>query len=264
MVEYKKNVLIDKMTDIHLRKHYIEGAGQLSSEYCQEVSGVDIESGKKSYDESYFISMVTSYKFELDSYENGKIYYESFKRLMDIIISLLLFVPITILVCLLSIIIVLDSPGNPIFTQIRVGKNGKFIKVHKLRSMKKDAEKYGQKWAEKNDKRITKFGAFLRKHRLDEIPQIYDVLIGNMSLIGPRPEVPILTNEFDNEIPGFMLRLVVTPGLTGLAQINGGYDLTAEEKLKFDLQYIKKRDTKLYFKVFFKTIDIIFSGEGAR
>lgn len=104
--------------------------------------------------------------------------------MVDIVFSLIAIIPVTILIFILSIIIRIESKGNPIFTQVRVGKNGKLIKIHKLRSMRIDAEAQGQKWAEDDDPRITKVGKILRKYRLDEIPQFYDVLIGKISLIG--------------------------------------------------------------------------------
>ena len=165
---------------------------------------------------------------------------------------------------LLAILIVLESPGSPIFSQVRVGQNGKLFVVHKMRSMKKDAEANGQKWAEKNDPRITRIGRFIRKVRLDELPQLYDILAGHMSLVGPRPEVPLLTRQFEQQHPGFVTRLLVKPGLTGLAQVNGGYDITAEKKWQIDCDYIQRRSWKLDLKIIGWTILTILTREGAR
>ncbi|MDU7966052.1 MAG: sugar transferase, partial [Paeniclostridium sordellii] len=135
----------------------------------------------------------------------------------------------------------------------------------KLRSMRVDAEKYGGvQWAQKDDPRITKIGKFIRKTRIDEIPQLFNILKGDMSLIGPRPERPELTYKFNKEIPGFIDRLVIKPGLTGLAQVNGGYDISPEEKLKWDIIYIKNRNIFLDISIIFKTIGVVFTGEGAR
>lgn len=192
-----------------------------------------------------------------------KIGYEFFRRLVDIIFSLLALLPVTFLIIILSIIIVSDSKGNPIFTQIRVGKNGKLIKIRKLRSMDMNAEAHGQQWATEDDPRITKIGKILRKYRLDEIPQFYSVLTGNLSLIGPRPETPLLTKKFNEETPGFVTRLLVTPGLSGWAQVNGGYNVTYQEKLRLDNEYIEKRNVKMYLNIFKRTLGVVSTGEGA-
>ncbi|MED3564256.1 sugar transferase, partial [Bacillus xiapuensis] len=119
------------------------------------------------------------------------------------------------LIVVFSILIVFESPGSPFYIQERMGKNGKRFNLIKLRSMRIDAEKEGAKWAEVNDPRITKVGAFIRKTRIDELPQFISVLKGDMSIIGPRPERPCFTEQFDREIKGFSNRLLVKPGLTG-------------------------------------------------
>ena len=212
--------------------------------------------------ETFFYNELLNYK-ELVNYEE-KVIYEFLKRVIEIIICLIILVPVTLVITVISLLIILDSPGNPIFSQVRVGYKGKLIKVHKLRSMYKDAEARGQKWAEKNDPRITKIGLFIRKTRLDELPQVYDVLLGNMSLIGPRPEVPVLTEKFHLENPGFVTRLIIRPGLTGYAQINGGYDLTPEQKWIKDNYYIENRSFTLDMNIILKTIMTVFTGDGAR
>lgn len=190
--------------------------------------------------------------------------YETNKRIFDIFFCLFLLIPASIIILILSILIVIESPGSPIFTQVRVGLNGQLFIVHKMRSMKKNAEANGQKWAEKNDPRITRIGRFIRKVRLDELPQIYDILLGHMSLIGPRPEVPLLTRQFEQQHPGFVTRLLVRPGLTGLAQVKGGYDINAYEKWQIDCEYIQKRNWKLDLKILGWTILTILTREGAR
>ncbi|MCD7894886.1 MAG: sugar transferase [Erysipelotrichaceae bacterium] len=206
---------------------------------------------------------------ELEKHKNdirceSKVGYEVFRRFIDIVFSLCAIIPVTILIIILSLIIRLDSPGNPIFTQVRVGKNGKLMKIHKLRSMNMNAEANGQKWAEDDDPRITKIGRILRKYRLDEIPQFYDVLTGKLSLIGPRPEVPVLTKQFNEETPGFVTRLLVRPGLSGYAQVNGGYDIDYKEKWEKDNYYIEHRSIKLYIHIFFRTLGVVSTGEGAK
>lgn len=190
--------------------------------------------------------------------------YSVIKRLMDIIIALtglILTTPILLFFC---IAIKLDTPGPAFYLQERVGRNGKYFKVIKLRSMGVDAEKKGAQWADKNDPRVTKIGAFIRKTRIDEIPQFFNVLQGDMSMIGPRPERPMFTAQFNEEIPDFVKRLAVKPGVTGWAQVNGGYDITPKEKLKLDLYYIENSSLLMDLKIIFKTVRIVLTGEGAR
>lgn len=127
-----------------------------------------------------------------------------------------------------------------------------------------DAEKNGPQWASKEDPRVTRIGTFIRKTRIDEIPQVINVLKGDMSLIGPRPEREYFYKRFDKSLPNFKHRLLVTPGITGLAQVNGGYDLTPEEKLAFDLYYIQHRSFAMEIKILCRTLVIVFTGNGAR
>ena len=191
-------------------------------------------------------------------------YYENIKSSIEFIFSLLLLlfaVPICILAC---IAIYVELRVNPIYTQKRVGLNGRVFKIYKLRSMYIDAEKDGPKWASENDERITKVGRIIRKTRIDELPQLVNILKGDMSIIGPRPERPELIKEFIKHIPNFNDRLLVKPGITGWAQVNGGYSLTPKEKLEFDKYYIKNRGFKLDLLILIKTIIVIFTRHGAR
>ena len=130
--------------------------------------------------------------------------------------------------------------------------------------MYQDAEKNGHKWASKNDTRITKVGRFIRKTRIDELPQIINVIKGEMSIIGPRPERPEFINEFLKDIPNFNERLAVRPGITGWAQVNGGYELTPKDKLVYDIFYINHESIKLDFLILLKTIKVMFTGNGSR
>ncbi len=130
--------------------------------------------------------------------------------------------------------------------------------------MNHDAEVNGPKWADKEDKRCTRFGAFLRKTRLDELPQFWNILKGDMSFVGPRPERQYFYEQFEKYIIGFSNRLVVTPGLTGYAQVNGGYELEPEEKIVYDMEYIEKRSVLMDIKCLVKTVSLIFTHEGAR
>lgn len=211
--------------------------------------------------EEYFQKEIKKHRQEI-LYQSKK-GYDFFVRVIDILFSVIAIIPVTLLIVILCIIIRIDSEGNPIFSQVRVGKNGKLIKIHKLRTMRKDAEANGQKWASENDSRITKVGKILRKYRLDEIPQFYDVLFGKLSLVGPRPEVPMLTKKFNKEIPGFVNRLLVKPGLSGWAQVNGGYNITPKEKYQRDIFYIENRGLKLYINIFIATLRVVFTGEDA-
>ena len=191
-------------------------------------------------------------------------YYESIKSSIEFIFSLLLLiiaVPLCILAC---IAIYVELHVNPIYTQKRVGLNGRVFKIYKLRSMYIDAEKDGPKWASENDERITKVGRIIRKTRIDELPQLVNILKRDMSFIGPRPERPEFIKEFIKYIPDFNDRLLVKPGITGWAQVNGGYSLTPKEKLEFDKYYIKNRGFKLDLLILIKTIIVIFTRHGAR
>jgi lipopolysaccharide/colanic/teichoic acid biosynthesis glycosyltransferase len=146
-----------------------------------------------------------------------------------------------------------------------VGKNGRVFKIFKLRSMVKNAEKKGAVWAKKNDVRITFFGVFLRSTRLDEVPQFFNILKGDMSIIGPRPERPEFVKKLEDQIPFYSIRHVIRPGLTGWAQVNYPYANTIQEqevKLRYDLYYIKERDTLLDFKILIKTITTILFSRG--
>ena len=186
------------------------------------------------------------------------------KRAMDIVFALI-GIALSIPIVLITIIcIYIESPGPVFYLQERVGYRYRLFKVIKLRSMRLNAEKDGAQWAQKNDPRVTKVGAFIRKTRIDELPQLINVLMGDMSIVGPRPERPEFTSQFEREIPGFSRRLFAKPGLTGWAQVNGGYDITPEEKLKLDMYYIRNASLRLDWKIVFKTVKVVLTGEGAR
>ncbi|MCU5282937.1 sugar transferase, partial [Bacillus cereus] len=165
--------------------------------------------------------------------------YFTLKNTADFLMALLGLVILSPILLLFVLAIKLESNGPAFFLQERVGLNGRVFNIIKLRSMYIDAEKNGAQWAKKNDARVTKIGAFIRRTRIDEIPQLINMLKGDMSLVGPRPERPIFTEQFNKEIPGFKNRIVVKPGITGWAQVNGGYDISPKEKLEFDIYYIK-------------------------
>ena len=192
------------------------------------------------------------------------IFYNVFTRFFDLIAALLGLIITFPVIIMFIVLIKLEDKGPSFYKQERLGKDGKIFWVYKLRSMRMDAEKFGIQWAEKNDPRITKVGKFIRKTRIDELPQLINILVGDMKLIGPRPERPELTLQFNEENPGFTNRLIVKPGLTGWAQVNGGYDMTPKEKLELDIYYIHNRNLKLDFIVILKTIAVVITGDGAR
>lgn len=190
--------------------------------------------------------------------------YLAAKRAFDIFFALLGLIVLAVPMAIIALIIVIDSPGRPIFSQERLGKDGKPFMIHKFRSMILDAEKNGPRWADKSDKRCTRFGAFLRRTRLDELPQLWNILVGEMSFVGPRPEREYFYNKFEEYIDGFSNRLIVTPGLTGYAQVNGGYELRPEEKIVYDMEYIANRSIRMDLVCILKTIRVVLRGEGAR
>lgn len=191
--------------------------------------------------------------------------YNLFKRIFDLVLAVILLIPFLILMIFFGILIKITSPGPVIYKQQRVGYKGKVFNIYKLRSMVNHAEEdTGVIWAKRNDSRVTKLGHFMRKTRIDEVPQIFNILKGQMSWVGPRPERPQLTIKFCEKWPFFAERLRIIPGLTGLAQVKGGYDLTPDAKAKYDNQYIENWSWKLDIKIIYKTIITIFTGNGAR
>ncbi|TDI84763.1 MAG: undecaprenyl-phosphate glucose phosphotransferase [Caldithrix sp.] len=188
------------------------------------------------------------------------------KRLMDVMISAFVIIAFAPLWLLVAIAIKLDSKGTVFYKQNRVGKDGKEFMVYKFRSMVQDAESQtGPMWAEKKDPRLTMVGKLLRRPRIDEVPQLINVLKGEMSLIGPRPERPYFVNKFKRDIPFYTRRLKVKPGITGWAQIKGGYDTSIENvrtKLQYDLFYIENMSLRMDLKVILNTIYVMLSGKG--
>ncbi len=180
------------------------------------------------------------------------------------LIALALSLPVIIVV---AIAIKLDSKGPIFYTQQRVGENGNIFSVIKFRTMVEDAEKAtGAVWARENDPRITKIGKLLRRFRIDELPQFFNVFKGEMSVIGPRPERPEFVEILENELPYYSIRYTIKPGVTGWAQVNYSYSGTVEEsleKLEYDLFYLKNRSFKLDLFIILKTIKIVLLGKGS-
>ena len=191
-------------------------------------------------------------------------FYNNIKSCIEFVLSFLLLILVIPIIILACIAIIVEIRANPFYTQERAGLNGRIFKIYKLRSMYVDAEKDGHKWASENDDRIIKVGKFIRKTRIDELPQLINIIKGEMSFIGPRPERPEFIQEFLKGIPDFNDRLLVKPGITGWAQVNGGYSLTPKEKLVLDKYYIENEGFKLDLLILLNTIIVVFTGDGAR
>ena len=198
-----------------------------------------------------------------------EIYHNNFnlkaKRILDIIFALLIGVCVIPIMIIAAIIIKLESKGPIFFIQERIGEGNKPFKIVKFRSMTTDAEKDGPKWATKNDNRVTKFGKFMRLTRIDELPQLWNVLRGEMSFVGPRPEREFFIKQLEKEIMYYNLRHTVKPGLTGWAQVMYPYGASIEDayrKLQYDLYYIKNHDILFDVKILLKTVTIVIFGKG--
>ncbi len=190
-----------------------------------------------------------------------------FKRVLDVVLSLGLIVSLAPLLVLTALAIKLDSPGPALYRQRRVGKDGKLFEVYKFRSMRMDAEKDGPQYARINDDRVTRIGRFIRKTRIDEIPQAMNVLRGEMSFVGPRPERPEFVAELERAIPHYRSRQLVKPGITGWAQVKYEYAATVEgasEKLRYDLYYIRNFTPLLDIIIIVMTIRVAVFGIGSR
>jgi lipopolysaccharide/colanic/teichoic acid biosynthesis glycosyltransferase len=188
------------------------------------------------------------------------------RRVADVLGALLGLTLLALLLPLLAPGIYLESGFPIIFRQMRIGQGGRLFTIFKFRSMRVGAESDGApRWAELRDPRVTRVGRFLRRTRLDEFPQFWNVLRGEMALVGPRPERPEFVAELEQKIPLYRLRLRVKPGLTGWAQINFGYGASVEDsekKLQYDLYYIKQRGPLLDLVILFRTIGVMFGFRG--
>ncbi|WP_379921586.1 TIGR03013 family XrtA/PEP-CTERM system glycosyltransferase [Erythrobacter sp. R86502] len=202
-----------------------------------------------------------------DGFSSSRMFSSALKRIFDVTASVILLTLTFPLIAIFAALVKLDSKGPAFFRQKRVGLYGQTFTLVKLRSMRTDAEKDGAKWAEQNDPRITRLGRFIRKVRIDELPQTWSVLKGEMSFVGPRPEVPSFVESLEEEIPFYGERHMVKPGITGWAQINYPYGASVEDsrcKLEYDLYYAKNYTPFLDFVILLQTLRVILWPEGAR
>jgi len=187
------------------------------------------------------------------------------KRLLDIFVGVAGLILLSPLLLVVSILIKVDSPGPVIFRQKRVGKERRLFTMYKFRTMVNDAEsRTGPVWAAKDDPRLTTVGKFLRNSKIDELPQLVNLIMGNMTMVGPRPERPYFVNQFAKLIPGYTRRLEVTPGITGLAQLRNGYDFCATDvvrKLRLDTTYMKEMSLTLDLKLLMETFVSTLTGK---
>lgn len=266
---YPESVSIEEIRDVVDACHgiYLYNVdGQTKKEwvyYCHEV-GTDIYITLK-IDELLMRGFDISHTFDTPLIRTKRVpdrrYYAAVKRVCDVICSALALVVLSPVFLVVAIAIKKYDGGPILYKQIRLTKNHKEFQIYKFRSMVMDAEKDGARLASKDDDRITPIGKKIRKVRIDELPQLYNVLKGDMSLIGPRPERPEIEREYRETLPEFAYRLQVPAGLSGYAQIFGKYNTTPENKLKLDLLYINQRSLFLDFKLILYTIKILFIPE---
>lgn len=186
--------------------------------------------------------------------------YELLKRCFDIVLSAVLLLLFAVPMLFIGLAVMLTSSGAVLYTQERLGKDGKKIKICKFRTMVADSEMDTIQWSYDNDPRVTPLGRILRKYHIDELPQLWDIFRGVLSFVGPRPEREVFYDAFETYIHGFRERLKVKPGLTGLAQITGGSLMPPEEKIVCDIEYIRNRSIALDLKLMAKTVIVVLLG----
>lgn len=187
------------------------------------------------------------------------------KRAIDLVIGLGIAIAVLPLIPLVMLAIKFDSPGGIFYSQERVGLNGRRFRIVKFRSMRSDAENNGAQWAQKNDSRVTRVGRIMRATRIDELPQLWNVLRGDMTMVGPRPERPHFTEQLADQLPGYNARHMVKPGLTGWAQVNYRYASSLHDtriKTEYDLYYVKHSSLLLDAKILVKTVGVVLGRKG--
>jgi exopolysaccharide biosynthesis polyprenyl glycosylphosphotransferase len=191
--------------------------------------------------------------------------YSAVKRGVDVAVALAMGIAVLPFLPLVALAIRVDSPGSILYSQERVGLNGRTFRIYKFRSMRSDAEKNGAQWATVYDTRVTRVGRFLRLSRIDELPQLWNVLRGDMTLVGPRPERPEFTDLLEAQIPEYRLRTMVKPGLTGWAQVSFRYTSSVAEtrtKFEYDMYYVKFSSLAMDVRILFRTISVVLNMRG--
>lgn len=256
IVDFTDNLLSDaKMVEI-LLNYKLEGMQYYN--YLNFYENLEMKLPVGDLDQKWFL--------ENDGFE---IYYNNFnmriKRLIDIVMSVVISICCLPIMLVAALIVKLESRGPVLFIQERTGELNKPFDIYKFRSMTQDAEKDGPQWAQKNDNRITRFGKFMRVTRIDELPQLWNVIRGDMSFVGPRPEREFFIKQLEKEIPYYNLRHTVKPGLTGWAQVMYPYGASVDDsykKLQYDLYYIKHHNIVFDFMITLKTITTVIFGKG--
>lgn len=235
-----------------------------------KAMGLDIVDGHHLYEEESGRLSIDLLKPSTLIFSTGfrrRVVTMALKRSLDVVIAIVGLIALLPLMSVLGLLIRIDSPGPVFYRQMRVGLRGQPYMIWKLRSMSQDAEKHGARWASAMDPRVSRVGRSLRKWRLDEIPQLINVLKGEMSLVGPRPERPVFVQDLRNVIPYYDLRHTVRPGITGWAQTQFRYGASAEDshvKLQYDLYYVKNLSLMLDLRILAGTVQVVIFGEGAR
>ncbi|MCX7795442.1 MAG: exopolysaccharide biosynthesis polyprenyl glycosylphosphotransferase [bacterium] len=264
VLQSPKNIILDGIVVSSLEKLDSEWSRYIVT---QKLKGIPIYHVSEIYESMLGKLPLSFFYVELIEDFNQSLIMRFTKRLFDIVLSSLLFPIFLLLALIISIFIKLDSEGPVFFTQERVGQGGKIYKIVKFRTMYRDADINGPRFTEEDDPRITPVGKILRRFHLDELPQIWNILKGDMSFIGPRPEQAKIVEEFERKIPFYNYRHLVKPGITGWAQVNQGYAAGISEtieKLEYDLYYVKNLSLWLDVVIIIKTIKILITSWGAR
>jgi sugar transferase (PEP-CTERM system associated) len=268
--EIDQQLLDDNINRLVLALDDRRGATPIQELMAYKLQGVTIEGGVSFYEKLTAKILVErmdpSWIVFSDGFSAGRVQLIG-KRCVDILLSLILAVLSAPVMAGAAIIIKMESPGPMFYMQERVGKARRLFRVIKFRSMVDDAEKDGAVWASANDSRVTRFGSFMRKSRIDELPQLFNVLKGEMSLVGPRPERPVFVEKLKEAIPFYDIRHAVRPGVTGWAQVCYPYGASEEDalrKLEYDLYYIKHMSVPLDLLVIFRTVKTVLFAKGGR
>ena len=235
---------------------------------CKTI-GIEVIDGHQMYEEESGQLSIDQLRPSALIFSTGfkrRVFTMALKRVVDVVIAVCGLVLLMPLCLFIGLLIKIDSPGSVFYRQLRVGLRGQPYMIWKFRSMFNDAEKSGPRWAEKQDPRVSRVGCILRKLRIDELPQFYNVLRGEMSLVGPRPERPVFVDDLRKKIPYYDIRHTVRPGVTGWAQTQFRYGSSVEDahaKLRYDLYYVKNMTLGLDLRILAETTRVVLFGEGA-